>query len=152
MRGEEKWFRNLFTGEEGQAYVELLLVLFLMLLFISGILFFGRVLYVGIAVDAAAADAARASVETLNEWRGIPQGIEAAQRTLRGYYLDPAAASIKVAPLAGWSYGYPVRSDVSYRTYVGDIPFVGWFYPDQSLRLHSTVFLRVEEFKSRWAW
>ena len=152
MRGEAKRFRNLFTREEGQAYVELLLVLFLILLFVSGILFFGRVLYVGIAVDAAAADAARASVETLNEWRGIPQGIEAAQRTLRGYYLDPGAASIRLAPLAGWSYGYPVRSDVSYRTYVGDIPFVGWFYPDQSVRLHSTVFLRVEEFKSRWAW
>jgi len=152
MRGQDRPLRNLFTEEEGQAYVELLLVLFLMLLFVSGILFFGRVLYVGIAVDAAAADAARASVETLNEWRGIPQGSEAARRTLRGYYLDPAAASIRVAPLAGWSYGYPVRSDVSYRTYVGDIPFVGWFYPDQSVRLHSTVFLRVEEFKSRWAW
>ncbi|HAL62025.1 MAG TPA: hypothetical protein DCP08_06430 [Chloroflexi bacterium] len=152
MRQEERWYWSACVGEEGQAYVELLLVLFLILLFVSGILFFGRVLYVGIALDAAAADAARASVETLNDWRGIPQGIEAAQRTLRGYYLDPAAAGIRVAPLAGWTYGYPVRSDVSYRTYVGDIPFVGWFYPDQTLRLHSTVFLRVEEFKSRWAW
>lgn len=139
-------------GEAGQGLAELVLILPLILIFVAGVLFFGRALYVSIALEAAAADAARASVETLNPWRGIPQGLLAARLTLEGYGLDARDARIELRPLATWSYGTPVLSRVRYRVYVGDIPLVNWFFPARSLQLESRAYSRVEEYKSRWAW
>src|SRR5438105_3630204 len=82
--------------ERGQSLAELAVVLPLILIMVSGIMFFGRVLYVALAVDAASFDGARASVETLTRERGPSQGLEAAALTLSGYYLDPGAAQISV--------------------------------------------------------
>ena len=136
--------------ERGQAYAELVIVLPLILLLVSGSLFFGRALYVALAVDAASFDGARAAVETLTRSRGAWQGDLAARATLSGYYLDAGAASIQVVPMQQTDRGTLVCSLVTYDVNVSDIPLVNWFFGGPGVRLSSQTFLSVDYYKSRW--
>ena len=137
-------------GERGQALAELAVVLPLVLILVSGIMFFGRVLYTALAVDAASFDGARAAVETLTRARGPEQGVQAATLTLSGYYLDPGAAGITVVPLTAWDRGSAVLSHVCYNVRVDDIPLVRWFFGGQSMQVNAITTMSVDYYKSRW--
>jgi Flp pilus assembly protein TadG len=136
--------------ERGQAYAELVIVLPLVLLLGSGSIFFGRALYVALAVDAASFDGARAAVETLTRSRGPWQGDQAVRATLSGYYLDAGAASIQVAAMQPTDRGTLVCSLVAYDVNVSDIPLVHWFFGGSGVRLSTQTFLTVDYYKSRW--
>lgn len=140
--------RWILQSQSGQGYVEVVAVLPLILLFLAGILFFGRVLYVRLALEESAMSGARAAVETLDPSRGIEQGLIAARETLRSYGLRDARVS--VSPLAPWTYGALLRVRADFRLYVADIPLIGLFYRDRSISLSEESYLRVEEYKSRW--
>ena len=126
--------RDPHSGERGQALAELAVVLPLVLILVSGIMFFGRMLYTALAIDAASFDGARAAVETLTRTRGPDQGVQAAALTLSGYYLDPTAASINVVPLTAWDRGSAVLSHICYNVRVDDIPLVRWFSAGKACR------------------
>lgn len=136
------------ASQRGQAYVEVILVLPLILLFLAGVLFFGRALYAKVALEDAATSGVRSAVETLAQSRGLWQGQVAAREMLRAYGLE--RTEISVRPLAPWSYGTPIVVRVRHRLYVGDIPLLSWFYGGRWVELESRAFLRVEEYKSRW--
>jgi Flp pilus assembly protein TadG len=136
--------------EQGQALTELLLILPVALLLVFALIFFGRAFYVKLAVEAAAADAARMAVETLDSQLGPWQGVQAAYNTLSGYHLNPSGASVFVQPRAAWGRGTTVDSRVAYPVFTADIPFLGSVFP--SVEVSGRASLQVEKYKSRWIW
>ncbi len=145
-----KRFWRAVQDERGQSLAELAVVLPLILIMVSGIMFFGRVLYTALAVDAASFDAARASVETLTRERGPEQGVQAATFTLDGYYLDPSAAQISVIPLSTWDRGSAVLAHICYMVRVDDIPLVRLFFAGSGVQVNATTTMAVDYYKSRW--
>jgi len=146
---------NLPPGDEsidsGQSYVEFLMILPILLLFVAGILYFGRVLYTRVAVDMAAYDCVRTSAEAMRGGgQAEYQGITAARNTLRGFYLDPTGASVAVLFPGGWGRGNQVQCRVSYGVSLKAVPFVTAMGFPGVHHVRSTTHLRVEEYKSRW--
>ena len=137
-------------GESGQAYVELVMVLPLFLIVIAALIFFGRVLYVKIALDMASYDACRAAVEALQASDGIAQGLTAGRQTLAGFYLNAGAARIAVSPAGGWARGTPVQCTVTYDLLVGDVPGAAAFASGRGIATESTTWSRVETWRSDW--
>ena len=134
----------------GQAYIELVMVLPLFLIVIAALVFFGRVLYVKIALDMTSYDACRAAVEALRPAEGISQGIVAGRETLKGFNLNPAGAGITIAPAGGWQRGTPVQCMATYDLFVGDVPGVSSFANGSGIPLQSTTWSRVELWRSDW--
>ncbi|MDR7427994.1 MAG: pilus assembly protein [Armatimonadota bacterium] len=131
---------------KGQAYVEFILVLPLMLLIIAGIIAFGQGLYVKLATQAAAWAAARHAVATLNPSRGSQQAILAARYALAGFALDPNDARVEVST-AGWNRGVRVAVRVCYDVPPPPVPYGGIFRP---LRICSGQTMPIYRWKSRW--
>jgi Flp pilus assembly protein TadG len=142
--------RRFIHNERGQAYLEFIILLPLVLLLIAGVIFFGRVLYVKIALDNAAYDGSRAGVESLNTGRELQQASNAARWTLAGYHLDPGAARVTVGGFTG-GRGNRIWCQVAFNVYVGDIFGLEHFYPYLTVPLASTAYGQIEQYKSRWA-
>ncbi len=138
------------ANESGQAFVELVIVLPLFLLVIAALIFFGRVLYVKIALDMSSYDACRAAVEALRPGDGISQGIFAGLETLKGFYLNPNGASLSVSPAGAWARGTPIRCVAAYDLFVGDIPALSNIAAGSGVPLQSTTWSRVELWRSDW--
>ncbi len=136
--------------QAGQAYLEFLILIPLLLVFVAGILYFGRVLYASIAVDMASYDCARTAAEALREGQGIQQGSTAAYNTLRGFYLNPDGAQVQVWAPGGWERGEQIRCRVTYGISLRGVPFVHLLGVPDVFPARSTTYLRVEEYKSRW--
>jgi uncharacterized protein (UPF0333 family) len=140
------------TQEAGQAYLEFLLILPLLLALIAGILYFGRVLYAKIAVDNAAYDCVRTAAEAMQQdgAQGRYQGETVAINTLEGFYLNRRGGSAAVAYPGSWGRGQEVACQVRYNVSLGGVPFVEWLDVPRQLLIQSTTHLRVEEYKSQW--
>ncbi len=143
-------FFLLHNSERGQAYVELVMVLPLFLIVIAALIFFGRVLYVKIALDMASYDACRAAVEALHPGDGVSQGMIAGRETLRGFYLNPAGANVAISPAGTWDRGTPVQCVATYDLFVGDVPGVSNIAAGSGVPLESTTWSRVELWRSDW--
>ncbi len=126
------------------------MVLPLFLMVIAALIFFGRVLYVKIALDMASYDACRAAVEALQPGDGISQGLIAGRETLGGFHLNTAGANIAISPAGGWTRGVPVQCTASYDLFVGDIPSLSAFANGPGVALQSTTWSRVELWRSDW--
>ena len=135
-------------NESGQGSIEMLFLIMGSLMIISGILYFGRVLYADLAVQMAAYDGARAAVETLDQTRGPHQARTAAYATLDGWLLDPSRSAVTVM-YEPWNRGSRVRCIVYYRVPVGNIPGSRLLFGRDPV-VNSAVTLRVEQYKSRW--
>ena len=137
----------------GQAYAEFLIILPVVLLFIGAVLYFGRVLYVHIAVNTAAYDCARTAAEAMQPGgrQGVQQGVTAALNTLEGFYVDRRGASAAVSFPDQWGRGRQIECQVAYRMSLKGMPFV-YTLPNapQQLTVRSSARLRVEEYKSEW--
>ncbi len=134
----------------GQAYIELVLALPLFFLTIAALIFFGRVLYVKIALDMASYDACRAAVEAMDGGAGVHQGYTAGINTLQGFYLNPNVASLSISPQGAWQRGTPVVCNVGFNLFVGDIPFLSAFVSGKSVSIQSETWSRVETWRSYW--
>lgn len=106
----------------GQSYTEFILVLPIFLILIAGIVGFGRLLYVKLAVEAAAWAAGRHAVATLDEDRGVGQAQRAARYTLEGFSLDPDSSEVHVVVWGQWGRGTQVRVHVCYEVDAPGIP------------------------------
>jgi len=146
-RGQALWNKD----STGQAYIELIMVLPIVLILLAGVLFFGRVLYLKIALDMASYDGARAAVEALEEGAGISQGVIAAQNTLAGFHVNWAAAQIEVVPVGPWQRGAQVYCRIGFNLDVSDVPFIGRIWGGGlSIPMQSVAWSRVETLRSEW--
>ncbi len=147
-------FISFSRDPRGQAYIEFILVLPLTLLVIAALIFFGRVLYVKIALDMATYDACRAAVESMQGDDGLAQGHAAGYNTLRGFNLNVGAANITIAPQGAWQRGTRVLCQAGFNVYVGDIPLVGVVFNaafgGRNVNLQSNSWSRVETWRSYW--
>jgi hypothetical protein len=128
--------------------VLLLLPLFLVL--IVGAAYFGRAWYAQVAAEIAAYDGARTAIEAMGEPRGTWQGVTAAREALAGFYLDPAAAEVRVTPLDVWGRGQAVRCDVRYGVDLSGVPGIGLIGADAVLPVWARAVGQVEAYKSEW--
>ena len=137
------------TFEDGQALVELALVLPLFLLLIGGALWFGPQAYAKLASDTMSYDCATAASQSLDASLGVKQGRVAAYETGSGFRIPRANVDIAVIPPARWDRGQPVACVVGVRVYGGGLPLVSAFFPTPQ-RATSRTQLLIEIYKSRW--
>ncbi len=137
------------TFENGQALVELALVLPLFLLLIAGALWFGPQAYAKLASDTMSYDCATAASQSLEAALGAKQGRVAAYETGSGFRIPRANVDIAVIPPATWDRGQPVACVVGVRVYGGGLPLVSAFFPTPQ-RVTSRTQLLIEIYKSRW--
>ena len=142
------WCRGI--REEGQAYVEFLLVMPLYIVLIVGATYFGRAWYAKIAAEVAAYDGTRTAIEAMGEPQGVWQGMVAARQTLAGFYLDPAHADVRVVPVDVWGRGQAVRCDVRYRVDLSGVPLIELIGADPTLPVWARGVGQVEAYKSAW--
>lgn len=144
------WHSRLRRDDNGQGYIEFMLVLPLFLLTIAALIFFGRVLYVKIALDMATYDACRAAVEAMQGEDGLAQGYTAGRNTLQGFRLNASGASVSILPQGTWQRGTRVQCRATFNLHVGDIPLVTTFAGGRSVNLQSESWSRVETWRSYW--
>ena len=142
------WCRGI--KEEGQAYIEFLLVMPLYIVLIVGATYFGRAWYAKIAAEVAAYDGTRTAIEAMGEPQGVWQGLVAARQTLAGFYLDPAHADVRVVPVDVWGRGQAVRCDVRYRVDLSGVPLIELIGADPTLPVWARGVGQVEAYKSAW--
>lgn len=131
----------------GQSYIEFILVLPLFLIVIAGVIGFGRLLYVKLAMEAAAWSGARHAVATLDEERGRSQANRAVRYTLEGFALDPDQAEAQVSVWGQWGRGREVRVRVCYDVPQPPVPMGEALSPG---RICAQQVLPVYRWKSRW--
>lgn len=134
-------------GERGQAYVEFLIVLPIFLIFIAGVIGFGRLMYTKLATQAAAYSATRHAVATLDRDRGLSQAYQSVDWTLNGFMLDASAANTEVSYWGGWSRGQQVQVSVCYGVPPAPIPMGDAISPSEICSYQSMI---VEPWQSRW--
>ncbi len=146
-------FRGLYQArrQDGQALMELALVLTLLMIMIGGVMALGPLTYVRIAVDTASYDCATAAGRSLKPARGAYQGTLAAQETLDGFgLLDPGRAAISVTAQGSWSRGSEVLCTVSYAVPLGQFPLATLITGETVRTVSSTALGRIETFKASW--
>jgi len=136
--------------KRGQGALEIVLVIPLLVLIFAVLVVFGRLVYIQIALDAAARDGARMAVETLSEGRGPQQGYLAARWTLDGFNLQSDRATYRLFTRQTWGRGTEVEMVVSYRPAMQDVLGVGWVFDYTNRTMTGRAVMRVEEWKSRW--
>lgn len=144
------WIRRLRHDDKGQGYIEFMLVLPLFLLTIAALIFFGRVLYVKLALDMTTYDACRAAVEALDGEDGIAQGSAAGKNTLRGFFLNAGVVRLAITPQGAWTRGTRVMCQARFDLYVGDIPLAGAITGKANVNLEASSWSRVETWRSYW--
>jgi len=135
------------SRERGQAYVEFIIVLPLLLLLIAGIIGFGQMIYVKLATEAAAWAAARHAVSTLNPDRGPAQAFVASRYALQGFGLNPDSARATLWAYGGWNRGSRIQVQVCYDVPPPPVPYGDYMLPS---RICSTQTMPVYRWKSRW--
>ncbi len=103
------WFHKFRRTEQGQALVEMALVLPILILIIFGIIEFGRIMNTYLIVTNAAREGARQGVVGGND--------TAVQNAVKNtaYTLDPAKLTITINPMGTRSRGAALNVRVTYR-------------------------------------
>jgi Flp pilus assembly protein TadG len=130
----------------GQAYVEFIIVLPLLLLLVAGVIAFGQAFYAKLAVQAAAWSAGRHAIASLNATRGAQQGYLAARYTLTGFGLNPETAQVQVQSGA-WGRATDVTVRVCYPIPRPPVPYGDRLVPT---RVCAQQVMPTYRWKSRW--
>lgn len=107
----------------------------LIIVFIGIIVYFGRGLYLRAALEDTAAVGARWAATSLSGAQGCRQAREAMQRTLEGYYINPAPARMRVTPVSRWGRGARARVSVEYPLNQRIVPVFGPLLGDLNVRV-----------------
>lgn len=134
--------------QSGQAYVEFILVLPILLLIVVGVLGFGQQLYTKLAMEAAAWSSTRHAVSTLDADRGIDQAFLATRYTLEGFGLDPDSAQSQIIIWGDWGRATPIRSVVCYEVPAPPVPMGEYIAPQ---RICAQQTMPTYKWKSRWS-
>ena len=133
--------------ESGQAYVEFIIVLPLLLLLIAGSMGFGQLLYVRLAMEAAAWSGCRHAVATLNEGRGINQAYAGVRYAVSGFGLAPDDAVAFITRWGEWGRNTQVRVRVCYEVPPPPVPLGETFAPTS---VCAVQIMPVNKWQSRW--
>ena len=133
--------------QQGQSYIEFIIVLPLFLMVIAAVVGFGRLLYAKLAVEAAAWSGARHAVATIDRDRGVSQANTAARHTLSGFALDPESAHTQVTYWGQWGRGTQIAVQVCYDVPPPLIPLGDTLAPSQ---ICAEQTMPVYRFKSEW--
>jgi len=131
--------------QRGQAYVEFVMVLPLLLLLVAGVIAFGQAFYVKLATQAAAWSGARHAVATVNSSRGTWQAFQAPRYALAGFGLNPNTAQVRV--FGDWGRANDVRVQVCYPVPRPPVPYGDMLLPTD---ICSEMAMPVYRWKSRW--
>ena len=144
VRGTAKVGKRL-KRQEGQAYVEFVMVLPLLLLLVAGVIAFGQGFYAKLATQAAAWSGARHAVATVNSGRGSQQAYQAPRHALAGFGLNPATARVQV--WGSWNRGDDVRVQVCYPVPHPPVPYGDLLLPTE---VCSQMVMPTYRWKARW--
>ena len=136
------------AGERGQALVELAIVAPVLLLFVLGIVLFGRVLEAKAGIAAAAREAARVYAESPAEGPGLTLAVQRAQDVARGYHLVPGGFQVSVDG-GGFVRGDEVTVQTSYAVPVFDLPLAGPVVGGPYVTVRYTHREMIELYRSR---
>ena len=112
-------------GERGQALVELMLVVPVVLLLAVGTVGAGRVVQSKMGVVAVAREAARAAALADTAPEAVARGSERARDVAAGYRLDNGSLAVAVDP-GDLGRGGRVRAEARYELTLDDLPLLAW--------------------------
>ena len=135
--------------EQGQALIEMLIALPLLLLILAAVIGFGRVLFVALAVDQAAFTGGHYAAESLNPYQAAYQAYRATSMNLtaNGIDAEPMAWQLDAA---GWQRGGTVTNYAGVAVPVNDIPLAPLLFGSDRVTLWQGATFRIERWKSRW--
>ncbi len=134
---------------QGQALIEMLIALPVLLLILAAVIGFGRVLFVGLAVDQAAFTGGRYAAESLNPYQAAYQAYRASAMNLTANGLDAESMAWQL-DAAGWQRGCAVTNRVGVAVPVGDIPLAPLLFGGDRVTLWQGATFRIERWKSKW--
>jgi Flp pilus assembly protein TadG len=137
------------ADERGQAALEMLIALPLLLLVLAAVLGFGRVLFVGMAVDQAAFSGGRFAAESLNPQQAAYQAYRAGAWNLTESGLD-ASQMVWRLSAPTWQRGGTVTNQVAVAVNVADIPLAPLIFGAGRVPVAQAATFRIERWKSRW--
>ena len=140
----------LFRKRDGQAMLELALILTLLFIMMAGVMSIGPLAYVRIATDMASYDCVTTAGRSLNANRGDYQGRAAADGTLIGFGLDPGQMDVFMTAPHDWARGNDVVCVVNYTVQLGRIPLATLITGQSEKTVSSTAIGRIEQFKSNF--
>lgn len=142
--------------ERGQAALELAMALPLILLFVIGIVAFGRLAYTHLAVMTSANDCATAAAQATNPYQGLAQGHAARQQSLASFGVSQQVTTAGLVAHAGQSsqgittprqyvcqVGYPLNSNWA-NLFPGVVMGPGFY------SLEYEFALAAQPYKSNW--
>ena len=135
--------------ERGQAALEMLIALPLLMLILAAVLGFGRVLFVGMAVDQAAFAGGRFAAASLNPHQAAYQAYRASAWNLSDSGLDATQMAWGLSA-GGWQRGGTVTNRVGVAVNVGDIPLAPVLFGGARVQIRQAATFRIERWKSRW--
>ncbi|MFN8472166.1 MAG: TadE/TadG family type IV pilus assembly protein [Anaerolineae bacterium] len=131
--------------DDGQALVEVALVLPLLLLLAFGVVAVGRVVQAQIGVSAVTREAARVAALAEEPGAAQAQGMAAGNAAAAGYGLQNGTLRLAVNP-GDMARGSRVTAQAAYAISLADLPFLNW----ASVGVSSTHDERVDLYRSRW--
>jgi Flp pilus assembly protein TadG len=134
--------------DEGQALLELALASPILLLFLLGMVLFGRVLQAKVATDAAAREAARAVAEASSEGEGVSLARRRAADVAAGYGLTAANLGVTIDD-GGFVRGGTVTVRVSYAVPIGDLPLARQVLGAGGVAVSATDQEAIEMYRAR---
>ena len=135
--------------EQGQALIEMLVALPVLLLILAAVIGFGRVLFVALAIDQAAFAGGRYAAESLSPYQAAYQAYRATALNLSDNSLDATQMAWQL-DAGGWQRGGTVTNYVGVAVPVGDIPLASLLFGSDRVPLWQSATFRIERWKSRW--
>jgi hypothetical protein len=138
------------TAKDRRGLSELIGTLIALPLIIAAIsitVYFGRGFYLLAALEDTASVGARWASTSLSGQQGCSQAIRAMRRTLEGYYINPAGASITVGAEQVWGRGLFARVSISYRLDQRSVPIFGQLLGSPTIR--ASYVTPIDQFNAR---
>ena len=120
----------------------------LLLLFLLGIVLFGRVLGARTAIIAAAGEAARVDAEASAQDAGLGLARQRAEDVIAGYGLSASRFSVTIDD-GGFVRGGTVTVQTSYSVPIVDLPLAGPVIGGTAVTVHATDRERIELYRAR---
>jgi hypothetical protein len=137
------------NAERGQAALEMLIALPVLMLILAAVLGFGRVLFVAMAVDQAAFTGGRFAAASLNPHQAAYQAYRASAWNLTDSGLDATQMAWGLSA-GGWQRGGMVTNQIGVAVNVGDIPLAPMLFGTERVPIRQAATFRIERWKSRW--
>lgn len=130
METKDRWAhaasaQSTHSQQNGQAIVELAIVVPILLVLAFGVLAIGRVVQADMAVRAVAWEAARAGALANSATQATRQGLTSGLAVADDYHLSQSAVQITI-DASGYRRGGQVVAKARYVVSFGDLPLLGW--------------------------